>query len=58
MTTAALYYSAPYDTFFAIPFVLLVWYAADREVRKHFSRKHKARNESPTFGMDWDWPSR
>lgn len=28
------YYSAPLDILFAIPLVLLVWYALDREVRR------------------------
>lgn len=56
MTTAALYYSAPYDTFFAIPFILLVWYALDREVVKHFARKRI--EQERTSEPDWMWPPR
>lgn len=40
---AATYYSAPYDIFFVIPFVLLVWYAVDREVVRYYRQRREAR---------------
>lgn len=39
----ATYYAAPFDTFFAIPFVLMVWYAIDREVVRYYKQRREAR---------------
>lgn len=42
---AALYYNAPFDTFFWIPWILLVWYAIDREVVRYYRNKARRREE-------------
>lgn len=51
--TAALYYHAPLDFLFAIPFVLMVWYALDREVVRYYRQKdarHLLRNKGEDDG--------
>ena len=43
--TAALYYQAPLDVLFIIPWLLLVWYAIDREVVRYYRQKEARRQQ-------------
>ena len=49
---AALYYAAPLDWLFAIPFILMVWYALDREVVRYY--RLKARRQEIAMRRDAD----